>query len=94
MSQLECPHCFNQVPWGAKVCRGCQAEVEYGVPAAYGLLSIGLSVFGGYQVSFLAPESWPYPGWISGVSILVFMSIIGNKIFKNRSNFKRNYKTK
>ena len=27
---ITCPHCFGEVPYGAKVCRGCQAEIEYG----------------------------------------------------------------
>lgn len=29
---VTCPHCMNEVPWGAHVCRGCQAEIEYGTP--------------------------------------------------------------
>jgi hypothetical protein len=31
---VTCPHCMNQVPWGAHVCRGCQAEIQYGTPRA------------------------------------------------------------
>lgn len=29
MSDLVCPFCHTQVPVGAIVCRGCQAEVHY-----------------------------------------------------------------
>jgi ribosomal protein L40E len=25
-----CPFCFNKVPWGATVCRGCNAVLKYG----------------------------------------------------------------
>ena len=30
MSFLNCPHCHTQIPYGASVCTGCQAEVHYG----------------------------------------------------------------
>lgn len=26
-----CPHCRSEIPHGAKVCRGCQAEITYGI---------------------------------------------------------------
>ena len=29
---VTCPHCLNNVPWGARVCRGCNAEITYGPP--------------------------------------------------------------
>lgn len=31
-NMMTCPHCHTQVSHGAKVCRGCQAEIEYGTP--------------------------------------------------------------
>jgi len=31
MKYNTCPHCYNQVPNGASVCTGCQAEISYGV---------------------------------------------------------------
>ncbi|EMB9957254.1 hypothetical protein U9665_001396 [Escherichia coli] len=27
---IECPHCKSEIPHGANVCRGCQAEISYG----------------------------------------------------------------
>ncbi|WP_232443575.1 hypothetical protein, partial [Burkholderia ubonensis] len=41
MSELICPHCHNRVPRGARVCRGCQAELHYGAhPALYAIAVI------------------------------------------------------
>jgi len=31
VSHIICTHCMTAVPHGATVCRGCKAEVEYGV---------------------------------------------------------------
>ena len=30
MEDLTCPFCHHKVPYGATVCQGCQAVVEYG----------------------------------------------------------------
>ncbi|EEP7800063.1 hypothetical protein HCK70_002164 [Salmonella enterica] len=27
---ITCPHCRSEIPHGANVCRGCQAEISYG----------------------------------------------------------------
>lgn len=32
MNQLMCPFCHNNVPYGATVCRGCGAEIDYTNP--------------------------------------------------------------
>ena len=47
---LICPHCMSQVPRGAHVCRGCQAEVHYGAPRWVSILCAILSVIGGWWV--------------------------------------------
>ena len=33
-----CPHCRQDIPYGATVCWGCQAEVRYGIPSGSGCL--------------------------------------------------------
>lgn len=45
---VTCPHCMNEVPWGAHVCRGCQAEVRYGTPRGVAVFFFILSVVFGW----------------------------------------------
>ena len=41
MSHIICTHCMTAVPHGATVCRGCKAEIEYGVSQGmYTVLSV------------------------------------------------------
>ena len=90
-SALICPHCHGEVPYGARVCRGYQAEVEYGIPLEMVMLIyfifLGLSIvlaiyFGSFLVGIVA--------FIAGIYFL--QSPIDRK-FKNRIVFKRRYKT-
>jgi hypothetical protein len=91
MSEVTCPHCHGAVSHGAKVCRGCQAEVEYGPPPFLYLVLLIISMILGFKVSAILPEFF---GWV--VAIACFASgLIGlNKFFKKRINFKRIYRTK
>ncbi|WP_460124291.1 hypothetical protein [Pseudomonas sp. S2_C03] len=45
---VTCPHCMNEVPWGAHVCRGCQAEVRYGTPQGVVVFFLILCVIAGW----------------------------------------------
>ncbi len=81
---LTCPHCYGTVPYGAKVCRGCQAEIEYEPPVSlYWVLLIASTNLG---LSFLS--------WVVGIGVFIVGSILLEIIFKDRVAFNREYKTK
>lgn len=94
MTNLMCPHCHNNVPHGASVCRGCQAEVEYGAPGKWYVWLFIACVFGGGMLSSKVPPSlreiaigswlvtFPAGAW------LIFKSC------KDRVIFKRSYRTR
>ena len=86
MNDMKCPFCHASVPHGATVCRGCQAEVEYGPPQAAIIGVLLLAAFAGW---FIGSSTHAIAGWITLV-ILAVAGVIGcAKIFKNRVNFKR-----
>ncbi|WP_445767442.1 hypothetical protein [Rheinheimera sp.] len=91
MSEINCPHCHGVVSHGAKVCRGCQAEVEYGAPPfLYGVLLI-LSILFGFKAASFLPEFF---GWLTAIVCFVAGAVVLNKFFKDRIKFKRLYRTK
>ncbi|MDP1970592.1 MAG: hypothetical protein Q8K42_06610, partial [Methylobacter sp.] len=93
MSDLACPHCRGTVPRGASVCRGCQAEVEYGAPTFAILFVAIVSAVLGVKTSGAVPESLSFLSWVVGVGCFVAGSLLLRKIFKDRVNFKRIYRT-
>lgn len=94
MSDLECPHCRGTVPRGATVCRGCQAEIEYGAPPFAYLIVLVASVVAGIKTSGAAPESLSFLSWVIGIGVFVGGAVLLSKIFDSRVNFKRVYRTK
>jgi hypothetical protein len=87
MNNNVCPHCRTEVPHGASVCTGCQAEVEYGTPFwAFAAVFVVAAILG-VAVGGTA-------GWIV-FAILLAAGLVGcSKVFANRVSFKRIYKTK
>lgn len=94
MSNLSCPHCRGNVPRGATVCRGCQAEIEYGVPPPAYLVVAIVSGIVGFKTSSIVPESLSFLGWVVGIGAFIGGSLLMSKFFGDRVNFKRIYKTK
>lgn len=94
MSDIVCPHCRGTVPRGATVCRGCQAEIEYGAPGAAFLVLLVVSVFVGIKTASVVPESLSFLGWLVGIAILIGGGVLLNNMFADRVNFKRIYRTK
>jgi hypothetical protein len=90
MSNLNCPHCHNKVPRGAKVCRGCQAELQYGPPKIVVLLAFVAATF----VGAIAGRMSHTFGWISFGVILVATQYGIARAFKDRVIFKRIYRTR
>lgn len=94
MKDLMCPHCHGAVPHGAKVCRGCHAEIEYGTPFLLYVALLIASLYLGYKSSNTLPDSFSFLAWAIGIGTFVAGGILFEKIFKNRISFKREYKTK
>lgn len=94
MNNLVCPHCRGTVPRGASVCRGCQAEIEYGTPSFAFLVAIIVSVVLGFKTSGVVPEGLSFLGWVVGIGCFIAANVLMGKVFGNRVNFKRIYRTK
>lgn len=94
MSEITCPHCREQVPHGAKVCRGCQAEIEYGCPPALYVVLIAIAGFVGFKTTAIMPDVLSFMGWVVGIGGFIAGGVLCHRIFKNRVNFKRIYKTR
>jgi hypothetical protein len=89
--ELICPHCHGNVSYGANVCRGCQAEVEYGTPRFVMVIVMIFSVFIGVKTASALAD---WLGWIVGIAIFFAGVFAANTLFRERVNFKRLYRTK
>ncbi|WP_025903372.1 zinc ribbon domain-containing protein [Tatumella sp. UCD-D_suzukii] len=91
-----CPHCKSEIPHGANVCRGCQAEIRYGTP--------GLFMLAGFILPLLA-TSWilnalrthsTFVMWFIGLPLTVigwlFFYKLSQKLFSRRIHFSRTVK--
>lgn len=61
---ITCPHCLNSVPYGALLCRGCKAEIEYGATSTYRKLLIGASVLIAWFIAALMMGVLPEAAFI------------------------------
>lgn len=89
MSDLKCPHCYRATPYGAKVCTGCAAEVEYGMPRAMLWLSILVAV---PLASWAGSHTHVAVGWTVFVGVVVGGLLLVQPLFRNRVVFKRLYR--
>ncbi|WP_137938632.1 hypothetical protein [Chitinivorax sp. B] len=89
---FKCPHCHVGVPDAAKVCPGCNAEIEYGTPMRLKLLIVSLVAIIGLSGSAELPESLIYIAWIIGIVIGLGLLALARRFFANRVAFKRVYK--
>ena len=93
MKEHKCPHCYEIVPAGAKVCKGCQAEIEYGTPYFVALIIFFISVVLGISASSLIEGGSSFLGWGTGIVVFLSLFIGSEKVFSKRVKFKRVYKT-
>jgi hypothetical protein len=94
MTDLVCPHCHNNVPRGASVCRGCHAELKYGPAQSLFGGALIVAVFVGIKLGSSLPASLSFVGWIIGIAIFGGLSMLITKHYKDRVIFKRIYRTK
>jgi amino acid transporter len=92
---------MSNVPVGARVCRGCQAEIDYGTPLyAVGILAVLTLIAGLFVIRFvhnaLAITNTTFL-WIVFCTTVVAGAVLSVKVckrrYKNKSRFKRIYKT-
>ncbi|MGY2400492.1 hypothetical protein [Pseudomonas sp. SDO5271_S396] len=98
---VSCPHCMNDVPWGASVCRGCHAEIAYGTPGTITIFFIVVSVAAGWYAAKLVHDHLSTNStflWIVFGVVLVLVGILSIKIckrlYKGKTWFRRIYRTK
>ena len=91
---LICPHCRADVPRGATVCRGCQAEIEYGVPkGAYGIALLAAAL-AGVVIAKILPDVLGIAAWVvAGGAFYAGCRFFQNR-YADRTNFKRIYRTR
>ncbi len=94
MSDLICPHCRGVVPRGAKVCRGCFAEIEYGASSTVVGIVILVSLILAFQTLRIVPESLSFLAWVVGLGSFIGGGIVTANMFGNRVRFKRVYHTR
>ncbi|MFL9882026.1 hypothetical protein PQR66_03260 [Paraburkholderia agricolaris] len=94
MSNLICPHCRTQVPRGATVCTGCQAEVKYGAANGFfgGALLVAAVV--GIEVDKILPGALSVVGWVTGLVVFGGLSVVIQKFYGDRVVFNRVYRTR
>lgn len=96
---ITCPHCMNNVPWGARVCRGCHAEISYGTPFSAVVIFTVLSVGAGwYATKFVHDHLSDNPTllWCVFAGVLT-PCIIGSwrickRLYDGSSSFSRRYR--
>lgn len=91
MENLICPHCRSEVPRGATVCRGCQAEIEYGSPKEAAVL---VMILAGAAGLYLGNTIYSLVGWIAFVLLLIFGVKFFRTAYKHRVVFKRVYRSR
>jgi hypothetical protein len=90
---LHCPFCHTDVACGAKLCPGCHAILQYGVPdAVYGVTVI-LSVMVGFAAATQLSELSPWAG--AGIGLVIFMATCAlvRLLYRNRVAFRRLHDT-
>jgi hypothetical protein len=94
MNNLTCPHCHTDVPRGASVCTGCQAELKYGPSKTLVFFSLVLAAIAGVKVATALPPAMSIAGWIVGITVFGALYMLVTKVYKDRVIFKRIYRTR
>ncbi len=91
MSEITCPHCYSEVPRGAQVCRGCQAEIEYGMPPGAILVVLVAAAFCGWKAG---AATHSILGWVAFIGLAAGGLYGCARMFADRVSFKRIYRTR
>lgn len=88
---MTCSECRTDIPVGAKVCRGCHAEISYGTPGELLLVNAGAWVGIGFYLN-------SHFAWSNNISTVVAIggfvatALLLAKVFKNDVRFTREKK--
>ncbi|MBH1802766.1 hypothetical protein I5T93_07350 [Stenotrophomonas maltophilia] len=86
-----CPHCHTGSNHGVRVCVGCQAEVHYGASKeAVVFVFVAAIICGALVGSRLQATA----GWITCGAVLVAGMWAVSRLFRDRVEFKRIYRTR
>lgn len=88
MTEHQCPHCHTQVPDGASVCRGCQAELQYGPPPGLVGATIVIPILIG-----IFSDTGNF-GFFLGIAVAAAGAIFLKRKMKDRVVFRRRYRTR
>ena len=98
---VSCPHCMNNVPWGASVCRGCHAEISYGTPRASIVVFIVVSVVAGWYAAKLVHDHLSTNSTVLWVVFGIVFALVGvlsikicKRLYTGKTWFRRIYRTK
>lgn len=68
---MTCPYCDEELRYGVKVCRGCQAEISYEPePTGFLMFIIGCGIIYGHFEEFF-PNNWSFYPLIIGILFLL-----------------------
>lgn len=93
---ITCSHCRSQIPFGANVCKGCRAEIQYGTPPIVFLVLLVLSAVMTYfpmkylHVEFSLSDS--VLNWSWGILTAIVFGVLAycvNKLLCDRIEFTR-----
>lgn len=96
---VTCPHCLNNVPWGARVCRGCHAEISYGTPfsavVVFTVLSVGAAWFSAKFAHDHLSTNPTFLWWVFG-GVLAVSSVLSwkacKRLYNGSTSFSRRYR--
>lgn len=83
---MTCPHCLNEVKYGANICTGCKAEITYGkIPGLVRLISMVIIYVLVYQAFILSLKFGVSQGWLdrnvgegdNGLVMIGIMLVVG-----------------
>lgn len=92
-NMITCPHCRSEIPDGASVCRGCNAEIKYGTPLFFIIFGIVAPFFFAAWISKLLGIGAGILEWIVIVPLTLsgwFLFFkIGQKMYSGKARFIR-----
>jgi hypothetical protein len=86
---ISCPHCHGEIPKGATVCRGCQAEIEYGAPWWANIGAVLVGAWAWASTIRYSPNVAIGVGIVVAIALLFFVSWV----FRKRIVIRRVYRT-
>ncbi|EFG0072522.1 hypothetical protein BK837_004449 [Escherichia coli] len=83
---IKCPFCFQESPFGVRVCTGCHATINYGEPSAWLALLIGLILLAIAYIILYISQSF-LVAIVTFFALVIFTRIYLRKKFAHRAVF-------